>query len=63
MIVEMGPACGFCTPAQVVTAVALLKKNPKPTVQEVRVGMSGVFCRCGAYDHYLKAIMRASQEA
>ena len=63
MIDELGPQCGFCTPGQVVAAVALLNNNPKPTLDEVRRGMSGNLCKCGAYDHYLKAIMRASQEA
>lgn len=63
MVDELGPACGFCTPGQVVSAVALLNRNPKPTVDEARVAMSGNFCRCGAYDHYLKAVMRASRGA
>jgi aerobic-type carbon monoxide dehydrogenase small subunit (CoxS/CutS family) len=63
MIEELGPQCGFCTPGQVVSAVALLKYNPKPTVDEARRAMSGNICRCGAYDHYLKAVMRASKEA
>jgi aerobic-type carbon monoxide dehydrogenase small subunit (CoxS/CutS family) len=63
MIDELGPQCGFCTPGQVVAAVALLNNNPKPTVDEIRRGMSGNLCKCGAYDHYIKAIVRASQEA
>jgi aerobic-type carbon monoxide dehydrogenase small subunit (CoxS/CutS family) len=63
MITELGPQCGFCTPGQVVAAVALLNHNPKPTVDEARRGMSGNLCRCGAYDHYLKAVMTASREA
>lgn len=63
MIDELGPQCGFCTPGQVVAAVALLNNNPKPTVDEIRRGMSGNLCKCGAYDHYIKAITRASQEA
>jgi aerobic-type carbon monoxide dehydrogenase small subunit (CoxS/CutS family) len=63
MIDELGPQCGFCTPGQVVAAVALLNQNPHPTMEEARRGMSGNLCKCGAYDHYLKAIMRASQEA
>jgi aerobic-type carbon monoxide dehydrogenase small subunit (CoxS/CutS family) len=63
MIAEMGPQCGFCTSGQVVAAVALLKKTPKPTVDQARRGMSGNLCRCGNYDAYLKAVMRASQEA
>jgi len=63
MIKELGPQCGFCTSGQVVAAVALLKHNPTPTVDEARRGMSGNLCRCGAYDHYLKAVMTASREA
>ena len=63
MIAELGPQCGFCTSGQVVAAVALLNRNPHPTIDEARRGMSGNLCKCGAYDHYLKAIMRASQEA
>jgi aerobic-type carbon monoxide dehydrogenase small subunit (CoxS/CutS family) len=56
---ELGPQCGFCTPGQVVAAVSLLQKNPKPTREEARHAMSGNLCRCGAYDNYLNAIMRA----
>jgi aerobic-type carbon monoxide dehydrogenase small subunit (CoxS/CutS family) len=57
---ELGPQCGFCTPGQVVAAVALLKKNPNPTREEARHAMSGNLCRCAAYDNYLNAIMRAA---
>ncbi|HEX6997629.1 MAG TPA: (2Fe-2S)-binding protein [Gammaproteobacteria bacterium] len=60
MIDELGPQCGFCTPGQIMSAVALLKANPKPTREEARHAMSGNLCRCGAYDHYLNAIMRAA---
>jgi aerobic-type carbon monoxide dehydrogenase small subunit (CoxS/CutS family) len=60
---ELGPQCGFCTPGQVVSAVGLLKANPKPSVEEARLAMSGNLCRCGAYDHYLRAVMRAAGEA
>jgi aerobic-type carbon monoxide dehydrogenase small subunit (CoxS/CutS family) len=63
MIAELGPQCGFCTSGQVVAAVALLNHNPHPTLEEARRGMSGNLCKCGAYDHYLKAVMRAAQEA
>jgi aerobic-type carbon monoxide dehydrogenase small subunit (CoxS/CutS family) len=41
-------------------AVALLKVNPRPTREEAREAMSGNLCRCGAYDHYLNGVMRAS---
>lgn len=57
---ELGPQCGFCTPGQVVAAVALLKSNPKPTREQARQALSGNLCRCGAYDHYLNGVMRAS---
>jgi len=60
---ELGPQCGFCTVGQVMSAVALLKVNPHPTVDEARLAMSGNLCRCGAYDHYLRGVMRAAQEA
>jgi aerobic-type carbon monoxide dehydrogenase small subunit (CoxS/CutS family) len=59
MIDELGPQCGFCTPGQIMSAVALLNANPTPTRDEVRHALSGNLCRCGAYDHYLNAVMRA----
>ena len=60
MIDELGPQCGFCTPGQIMSAVALLNANPTPTRDEVRHALSGNLCRCGAYDHYLNAVMRAA---
>jgi aerobic-type carbon monoxide dehydrogenase small subunit (CoxS/CutS family) len=60
---ELGPQCGFCTPGQVMAAVALLKQNPKPTREEARHAMAGNLCRCGAYDNYLNGVMRAAGEA
>lgn len=63
MIDELGPQCGFCTPGQVMSAVALLKANSHPTRDEVRYALSGNLCRCGAYDHYLNSVMRAAEIA
>lgn len=60
---ELGPQCGFCTPGQVVSAAALLRNNPSPTVDEARLAMSGNLCRCGAYEHYLRGVMKAAQRA
>lgn len=57
---ELAPQCGYCTPGQIMSAVALLKDNPRPTRDEARLALSGNLCRCGAYDHYLNAVMRAS---
>lgn len=58
---ELGPQCGFCTPGQVMAAAALLDENPTPTREEARRAMAGNLCRCGAYDHYLNGVMRASE--
>jgi aerobic-type carbon monoxide dehydrogenase small subunit (CoxS/CutS family) len=60
---ELAPQCGFCTPGQVVAAVALLRVTPKPTLDQAKLAMSGNLCRCGAYEYYLKGVMRAAGEA
>lgn len=62
-VAELSPQCGFCTPGQVMAAVALLDRNPNPTREEARVAMSGNLCRCGAYHNYLDGVMRAAREA
>jgi len=59
-IEELSPQCGFCTPGQIMSAVALLEENPRPTREEARHALSGNICRCGAYDNYLNGVMRAS---
>ncbi len=59
-IEELSPQCGFCTPGQLMSAVALLQSSPKPTRQEARQALSGNLCRCGAYEQYLNGVMRAS---
>jgi len=63
MIEELGPQCGFCTSGQIMSAVALLKVNPKPTRDDVPKALAGNLCRCGAYDHYLNSVLRAAQGA
>ena len=55
---ELSPQCGFCTPGQIMSTVALLKVNPNPSRDEARQALSGNLCRCGAYDHYLNGVMR-----
>jgi len=52
--------CGYCTPGQVVAAEGLLRANPHPTMDEIRLGMSGNICRCGAYAHIFKAVDHAA---
>jgi aerobic-type carbon monoxide dehydrogenase small subunit (CoxS/CutS family) len=49
--------CGYCTPAQIMTLYALLKKNPKPTLDEIRRAVSGNLCRCGTYSKIFLATM------
>lgn len=63
MIDELGPQCGFCTPGQIMSAVALLEANPNPSREQARQAMAGNLCRCGAYDHYLNSVMRAARES
>jgi xanthine dehydrogenase YagT iron-sulfur-binding subunit len=53
--------CGYCTPGQVIAAEGLLRANPAPTLDEIRHGMSGNLCRCGAYAHIFKAVDKAAQ--
>jgi aerobic-type carbon monoxide dehydrogenase small subunit (CoxS/CutS family) len=48
--------CGFCTPGQVVSAVALVTANPDPSKDEIRHAMSGNLCRCGTYPKIEEAI-------
>jgi xanthine dehydrogenase YagT iron-sulfur-binding subunit len=48
--------CGFCTPGQIVSAVALVESTPAPTQDEIRHAMAGNLCRCGAYPKIEEAI-------
>ena len=53
--------CGYCTPGQVMAAEGLLQINPSPTPDEIRGGMSGNLCRCGAYPHIENAVVAAAK--
>src|SRR5262249_35372334 len=55
--------CGFCTPGQVMAAVALLGENPNPSEHDVRRGMSGNLCRCGTYPKIVRAVLAAAEAA
>jgi aerobic-type carbon monoxide dehydrogenase small subunit (CoxS/CutS family) len=55
--------CGFCTPGQLLSAVALLRRTPHPSAAEIRAGMSGNLCRCGAYPAIERAVARAAETA
>ena len=56
-----GFQCGYCTPGQIVAAEGLLRANPRPTPKEVRKGLSGNLCRCGAYVNIFAAVERAAE--
>jgi len=61
--VESGAVqCGFCTPAQVLSAYHLLKKNPDPTEEEIKSAMDGVLCRCTGYVKIIEAVKLAAQK-
>jgi len=59
-IAEQVPQCGYCQSGQLMTAAALLAKNPKPTDADIDTAMSGNICRCGTYQRIRRAIHRAS---
>ncbi|MDE0063060.1 MAG: (2Fe-2S)-binding protein [Gammaproteobacteria bacterium] len=52
--------CGFCTPGMIVAARALLQRNPRPTVEEIRHGLGGNVCRCTGYVKIVDAVRTAS---
>jgi aerobic-type carbon monoxide dehydrogenase small subunit (CoxS/CutS family) len=53
--------CGFCTPGQILAAVALLDREPNPSEDDVRRGMSGNLCRCGTYPKIVRAVLAAAE--
>jgi aerobic carbon-monoxide dehydrogenase small subunit len=59
---EHGLQCGFCTPGMILTAKALLERNPHPTEQEIRWGISGNLCRCTGYQNIIKAVRYAANK-
>jgi aerobic carbon-monoxide dehydrogenase small subunit len=59
---EHGLQCGFCTPGMILTAKALLERNPHPTEQEIRWGISGNLCRCTGYQNIVKAVQYAANK-
>lgn len=54
--------CGFCTPGQIMSCVALLRENAAPTAEDVRRAVSGNLCRCGAYPNIVAAALAASKK-
>jgi aerobic carbon-monoxide dehydrogenase small subunit len=54
--------CGICTPGVLISARALLEKNPNPTETEVRFGLAGNLCRCTGYDKIVRAVLETAAE-
>ncbi len=54
--------CGYCTPGMMMSGLALLQRNPNPTEQEIRAGISGNLCRCTGYVNIVKAIQYAADK-
>jgi carbon-monoxide dehydrogenase small subunit len=53
---EGGVQCGFCTPGMLISATALLRANPDPSDEEVRIALAGNLCRCTGYDGIVRAV-------
>jgi aerobic carbon-monoxide dehydrogenase small subunit len=54
-----GAQCGICTPGMIMASLALLKKNPNPSLDEIKEGLSGNLCRCTGYIKIFEAVQRA----
>ncbi|MBI2821068.1 MAG: (2Fe-2S)-binding protein [Acidobacteria bacterium] len=57
-----GLQCGYCTPGFLLTACELLQRNPNPTEEEVRIGISGNICRCTGYQHIVESVLAAAEK-
>jgi nicotinate dehydrogenase subunit A len=61
-IAEQALQCGYCIPGILISAAALLKRNPRPSDREVRVALDRNLCRCGSHNRIVKAVLRAAAE-
>jgi nicotinate dehydrogenase subunit A len=61
-VTEQAAQCGYCISGMVIAAAALLKRKPNPSAGEIKVGMNGHLCRCGAHLRIVRAIERAAKE-
>ncbi|HZA55484.1 MAG TPA: (2Fe-2S)-binding protein [Candidatus Udaeobacter sp.] len=58
-----GLQCGYCTPGMLMAATALLKRNPKPTLEEIKSGLDGNLCRCTGYTGIFEAIQACAENS
>jgi carbon-monoxide dehydrogenase small subunit len=59
---EHGLQCGYCTPGMIMSSVALLKRNPNPTDEEIRHELEGNICRCTGYENIVKSVQYAAEK-
>ncbi len=59
---EHGLQCGFCTPGMIMAAHQILERNPSPSEEQIRSGLSGNYCRCTGYHNIVKAIQYAAKK-
>ena len=62
-IAEQAAQCGYCLSGMIIAAEALLRRTPRPTIEEARAALDGNLCRCGAHNSILRAVVRAGEEA
>ena len=60
---EQAAQCGYCLSGMIITAQALLDRNPEPTESDIRAALNGNLCRCGTHNRIVRAVLRAAQEA
>ena len=60
-IAEQAAQCGYCTNGMIIASVGLLTRTPKPTLDQIKQGLTGNLCRCGTHARILRAVLRAAQ--
>jgi len=61
-IAEQAAQCGYCTSGMIMAARALLRRTPRPSIQQIKDGLAGNVCRCGTHTRIVRAVLRASQQ-
>ena len=62
-LAEQAAQCGYCSNGMIMTAAALLDRNPNPTDEEIRAALEANLCRCGTHTRILRAVRRAAEES
>jgi len=62
-LAEQAAQCGYCSNGMIMTAKALLDKNPNPTEAQIKTALAGVICRCGVHNRIVRAVQRAAHES